>query len=220
MVDTKSILSVIENMNKDSPVRKFKQTVELILTFRGVDFKKVENQIDLKVSVPNGTGSVKGKALVFCRTDGFAAIAKTIVDRVIMENEIEKLDKKNVNLLMNEFDTLLAEGPVMLTVGRFLGQQLAPRGKMPRPVLPDEKSLRSAVEGLTNFVRVSNKRAKAPPMVQVVIGNEQMPAPALADNAMAIIQAVADKLPSKTYNIKSAFVKKSMGPVFRLEGFQ
>lgn len=220
MVDSKNIVPVIDSMNKESPARKFTQAVELILTFRGVDFKKVENQIDLKVAVPNGTGSAKGKALVFCRTDGFAAIAKNIVDRVIMENEIEKLDKKTVNTLMNEFDTLLAEGPVMLTVGRVLGQQLAPRGKMPKPVLPDERSLRNAVEGLTNFVRVSNKRAKAPPMIQVVIGNEKMPAQALADNAAAIVSAVADKLPSKTYNIKNVFVKKSMGPVFALEGFQ
>jgi large subunit ribosomal protein L1 len=219
-MDSKNVLPAVEAMNKDSPARKFSQTVELIITFKGLDFKKVENQIDLKVAVPHSAGSTKGKTLVFCRTEAFANICKGIADRVILENEIENIDKKSVNQLMAEFDTLLAEGPVMLTVGRFLGQQLAPRGKMPRPVNADEKSLRSAVEGLTNFVRVSNKRAKSPPMVQMVIGNEKMQPQQLAENVAAVVGAVSDKLPSKGFNIKHVLIKKAMGPVFKVEGFQ
>ncbi len=205
-------------MAKDSPPRKFTQAVELILTFKGIDFKKVENQIDLKVNVPHSSGSAKGKSLLFARTDGFANIAKPLVDRIIMEAEIEKLDKKAVAQIMSEFDTLLVEGPVMLTVGRVLGQQLAPRGKMPKPVQSDERSLRGALEGSTNFVRVSNKRAKAPPMVQLVIGNEKMEPAKIAENVAVIVNAVSEKLPSKSYNIKSVFIKKTMGPVFKVEG--
>ena len=55
-------------------------------------------------------------------------------DRVIEESEIEKLGKKEIALIATDFDVLLAEGPVMIAVGKFLGQQLAPKGKMPKPV--------------------------------------------------------------------------------------
>ena len=39
-----------------------------------------------------------------------------------------------------------------------------------------------------------------------------------AENVATIVNAVSDKLPSKNYNIKHVLIKKTMGPVFKVEG--
>ena len=43
---------------------KFTQSVEVILNFRGIDFSKPENRLNLDVALPNGKGGKEPKVVV------------------------------------------------------------------------------------------------------------------------------------------------------------
>ncbi len=206
-------------MRQQSKQRRFVQSIELIVNFKGMDFKKPENQIDIRVGMPHATGKKSGgKTLLFARDKAFIAAMHGKVDRIINEADIPKLDSKAVAQIANQFDVLLAEGPVMIPVGRYLGQQLAPKGKMPKPVQPQPAAVGAMLSQASSVTRVTNKKGKFMPVVQVVIGNEKMPDEQLAANAASVVDAIVAKLPQRQGNIKSVYVKETMGPPIRVGG--
>jgi len=217
-VERKNFLTALQKMRDSNKQRKFKQSVELAINFKGLDFKKAENRIDVAVSLPFSTGKSSSKICVFAKDKNFISMIKDKVAKVITEEEIPRLDKKEASRLAEEFDGFLAEGPVMLTVGKYLGQVLAPKGKMPRPIQPDVSALESALKGLKSGVRVTNKKGRFMPVVQVLIGKEDSKDEELAENALTVYQAVVAKLPESEANVKSVFVKTTMGPAIKVEG--
>lgn len=204
-------------MRDSNKQRKFKQSVELAINFKGLDFKKAENRIDVAVSLPYSTGKSTSKICVFARDKNFLSMIKGKVAKVITEEEIARLDKKEASRLAEEFDGFLAEGPVMLAVGKYLGQVLAPKGKMPKPIQPDVSALESALKSLKSGVKVTNKKGRFMPVVQVLIGKEDSKDEELAENALTVYQAVVAKLPESEANVKSVFVKTTMGPAIKVE---
>ena len=213
----KEILAALKAMREKTKPRKFTQSIELIINFKDLDTKKPVNQIDVKVTMPNPTGKKGGgKTLLFAKTKDFIEAVQGQFDRVIEEPEIAKLKKKEIALISTEFDILLAEGQVMIAVGKYLGQQLAPKGKMPKPVQPNKEMVEQTLKQMGNVTRVTNKKGKFMPLVQIVIGNEKMEDQQLAENAISISDAVTKELPRKHQNIKSTYVKESMGPCIKL----
>ncbi|MDD5162583.1 MAG: hypothetical protein PHD95_00035 [Candidatus ainarchaeum sp.] len=206
----------LQKMRDSSKQRKFTQSIELMINLKGLDFKKAENQLDLKVVMPFATGRTRGKVIVFAKSKSFADEIKGKADRVIMESDIQGLTKKDVSQIIEAFDVLLAEGPVMLTIGKFLGQQLAPKNKMPRPIQPNVSQIESALSEMSSVTKVTNKKGKPMPVMQVVIGNEKMQNEQLSANAFAIFDAVLNAVPGKTQSIKSVFLKETMGPSIKV----
>src|SRR3989338_887974 len=203
-------------MRDASKQRKFVQSIELMVNLKGLDFKKPESQFDLRVSLPFSAEKAKGKVLVFVRDKAFAAEIKEKVDRVIMEHDIQGLNKKDVAEIIETFDVLLAEGPVMIAVGKFLGQQLAPKGKMPKPIQTNVSELESSLGELSSVIRVTNKKGKPMPVFQVVIGKESMPDDQLAQNSLAVFNAIFNAVPGKMQSIKSVILKETMGPAIKV----
>jgi len=213
----KDILSALNQMRETTKPRKFVQSIELIINFRGLDTKKPVNQVDVKVTLPHPTGKKgSGKSLLFAKDKSFIEAVKDKFDRVIEEPEIPKLGKKEVAQIAAEFDVVLAEGAVMLLVGKHLGQQLAPKGKMPKPVQPNPAMVEEMLKQMGNVTRITNKKGKFMPLIQTIIGNEKMEDAQLSENALSIYEAVVGQLPRKQQNIKSIFVKESMGPPVKL----
>lgn len=213
----KDIIAALQLMRDQSKTRRFVQSIELIINFKGIDTKKPANQVDVKVSMPHATGKKgSGKSLLFAKDKAFIESVKEDFDRIIEEREIEKLSKKEIALIASDFDVLLAEGPTMIPVGKYLGQQLAPKGKMPKPVKPNKAMVEQILKQAGSVTRVTNKKGKFMPLVQSVIGNEKMQDEQLSENALAISDAVTKELPRKQQNIKSIFVKESMGPPIKL----
>lgn len=204
-------------MRQITKQRKFVQSVELIVNFKGLDTKKPINQVDVKVTLPFSTGKKGGgKSLLFAKDKAFIESVKGSVDRVIEESRISSLDKKEVASIIADFDVILAEGSVMLSVGKFLGQQLAPKGKMPKPVQASTAMVEQIIKQMGSVTRVTNKKGKFMPVVQSVIGNEKMADDQLSDNALAIINAVVKALPRNLENLKSVYFKESMGPAVKV----
>lgn len=212
----KNALESLKRVNESSKQRKFSQSIEMMINFKGLNFKKPANQVDVRVELPHSTGKVSGMSLLFVKDKSFASAMKSKVDRVIMDEEIPKLSKKDVGLIVSQFDILMAEGPVMLTVGKYLGQVLAPKGKMPSPIQPNETSVNQTLTKLSTATRVTNKKGKFMPLVQVVVGKEGMHENDIAENMVAVYISVLNSLPGKKQNIKNIYVKKTMGPAVKV----
>lgn len=210
-MNLQQIETALASCKAESKKRKFRQSVELYVNFKGIDFSKSQNRIDVNVTLPFATGKAETKVLIFGRDKQFLLEAQKKAARVIAESEIEKIDKKEASRIAEEFDLLLAEGPVMLTVGKFLGQELAPKGKLPKPIQPNIAAIDAALKQVKGSIRLSNKKGKFMPMVHAMIGNETMTDTELAQNTMAIYNSVLGVLPAKQQNIKSLVVKLTMG---------
>jgi len=215
-MEKKAFLAALQRMRDESRQRKFTQSIELMVNFKGLDFKKPDNQIDIRVTMPFATGKGRGKVLVFAKDKSFMEQIKDKVDKVIAEPEIQGLNKKQIAEITEAYDVLLAEGPVMLTVGKFLGQQLAPKGKMPKPIAPNSAVIESSLKEMSSVTRVTNRKGKPVPVIQLVIGSEKMENEQLAGNAKAVVDAVVNALPGKTQNLKSVFIKETMGPAIKV----
>jgi len=213
----KDLLSALQQMRQKSKQRKFVQSIELIINFKGLDTKKPVNQIDVKVNLPFSTGKKGGgKSLLFAREKTFIEAMKGTIDRIIEESSIPSLGKKEIASIIADFDIILAEGPVMIPVGKYLGQHLAPKGKMPKPVQPDPAIVDQMIRQMGSVTRVTNRKGKFMPVVQGVVGNEKMTDEQLSENAQSIIDAVIKALPRKLENLKSVYFKESMGPAIKV----
>ncbi|MFH1234900.1 MAG: hypothetical protein V1493_04795 [Candidatus Diapherotrites archaeon] len=210
------VLAALAKLDANSPKRNFAQSVELVITFKDIDLKKPANLFDLKVNMPYSTGRGEGKALLFATSKPFSDSVKTLFSRVIFEDEIIKMKKKEIAELLG-FDVLLAEGPVMIAVGKYLGQDLAPKGKMPRLIPANPELVKTELVKMKASVRVTNKKGKGVPMVQVLVGKENMKPEELAENIAKVYGEVEKALPKQRHNIKAVRVKKTMSPVVKIE---
>lgn len=207
----KSAFETLKKIKEISKKRNFVQSIEMMINFTGLDMKKPQNQVNIKVELPNSTGKSSGKICVFTKTDAFASSLKGKVDLIIPEEEIEKLSKNKQKVVeLINYDVLFAEGSSMLTVAKFLGQQLAPKGKMPKPVV-NLNSFEEMLSKAKTQITVSNKKGKFMPVVHTVVGKEGMDDKLVVENMMKIYNAVLESLPQKKQNIKNVYVKLSMG---------
>jgi len=210
-----NLLKAIEEAKTKSKKRKFVQSLDLIMNFTGIDFNKPDNRIDLEVVLPAGRGKKVNVAVI--AGNELIVEAKKVADKVIVKDEIEKLgaDKKTLKKIVSEYDYFLCQTDLMALTGKSLGQVMGPKGRLPKPVPPVAK-LEPIIERLRKTVRVKTK-GKFLPTLHAVIGTEEMPSEDLVKNADAVIHAVRDKLPNKEGNIRSIYIKTTMGEPVKVE---
>ncbi len=190
--------------------RKFVQSWDLCINLKGLNLKKPENRFNLDFALPEGRG--KGvKIALFA--DSLAPKARE-ADLVIKKPEIEPLarDRKRLKKIVREYDWFFGEATLMVQIGKSLGPVLAPRGKMPRPIPPDMDPNPPLLSAKRN-VRI---QAKESPVLHIPIGSDRMEDGQVAKNLEAVFNFVRDKLPKGRANIKSVFVKLTMGPAVRV----
>ncbi len=203
-------IDALKKLREVSRPRNFEQTVELMINFTGLDIKKPQNQISLKLELPHSTGKGSGKVCVFTKTDSFKKSLEGKVELIIPEKEIEKIAKNKKRLAeLLTYDALFAEGSAMLTIAKFLGQELAPKGKMPKPV-NNPKYFDEILAKAKTQVTISNKRGKVMPVIHTAIGKERMEDKKIAENIVTVYNKVMEALPQKKQNIKNAYVKMTM----------
>ena len=129
--------------------------------------------------------------------------------------DIERLAKepKNAKKLANEISFFLAEPPMMAIVARFLGKILGPRGKMPKPI-PPNADLDKFIERYNRTVKL---RLKTTPVINAKIGKADLDDKTLAENANSLIQTLTARLPKGVTQIKSIYVKTTMGPSSKIQ---
>jgi large subunit ribosomal protein L1 len=212
-VTTEKIVRAVGEARKASKKRNFTQSFDLAINLRDVDMSKPENRLAEEVVLPKGRGKPVKVAVI--AGDELAPAAKEHADLVITREELEELakDKKKAKKLANDIDFFIAQAELMPLIGRFLGPVLGPRGKMPKPV-PPNAPIAAIVERLRRTVRL---RTKDKPVIHVAVGSEEMSDEEIAQNVEAVLSHLERKLDKGMGNIKSVYIKTTMGPSVRVE---
>lgn len=212
-ITTEGVLKAVGELKTSSPKRKFRQSVDLALTLKELDMSKPENRINEELVLPNGRGKEVKVGVI---ADGELALqAKKVADTVIMREELEELakDKKAAKKLANGHDFFVAQSDMMSMIGKTLGPVLGPRGKMPKPV-PSNVQIAPVVERLKKTVRVKTKEK---PTIHIVVGMEDMEEKQLAENIETVLRFIERKLERGMENVRSVYIKTTMGPSAKLE---
>ena len=186
-MDRKSISDALTKALEDKGKRKFPQSVEFIVNFRGVDFAKAENRLNLDIILPKGKG--KSQNVVVFADGQMALEAKNAgVSEVIDASGITKLagDRARMSVLAKTSE-FIAQPSLMMQVGKSLGQVLGARGRLPRPIAGT--SVKDAIEQAKRRVRLVSK-GKYLPVAQCLIGSESMAVADLAENFEAAYEKV------------------------------
>ncbi|RJU85928.1 MAG: 50S ribosomal protein L1 [Candidatus Poseidoniales archaeon] len=207
------ISEAIKNAMEGAPERKFVESLDIAFTIKDVDLKNPNNRIQEEIRLPSGRGK-ELKIAMFAASDA-AQKAKAAGIHVIDPSEIEELGKNkgNAKKLANSYDFFLSEVPHMGLIGRYLGVVLGPRGKMPRPVPPvvDPAVIANGLKSTT----IIKSRDKV--TFQTSFGTRAQSHEELLKNAMEVYTRVTSKLERGIGNIRSLYIKTSMGPATRIE---
>lgn len=200
---------ILEEAKKKN--RNFKQSIDLIINLKHVDLSVPKNRVDEEIVLPHGRGK-KTKIGVFASGE-LAVKAKKHADTLFKPEEIEDLSTdKKFKKIVDEHDFFIAEAPLMPTIGKSLGTVLGPRGKMPKPVPPDA-DISSMVKKLRKTVRV---RSKAKKTFHTAAGTANMKSDEIAENINTILKRVEGNLERGRMNIRSVYIKTTMGPTEQL----
>jgi large subunit ribosomal protein L1 len=202
-------MTILENIKKvrESKKRNFNQTFDLIINLKELDLKKAENKIDEHFTLPKGSGKEASITL-------FSDSAKKIEGcKIIKGGEIESLGKKKKDLkkVIKETDFFLSEPKLMPVVGKHLGKYLAPRGMMPKPVAGD---VNKVIEGTKKSVKIKFDKQ---PIIHTIVGSEKMDDKDIEENIKALLTFLQKKLPRGKNNIKSVYLKTTMGHPIKIE---
>jgi len=204
-MDKAQIIAAVTKALEAKGERKFTQTVDVGVNFKGLDFNKQENRLNLDILLPKGTGK-DVKVAVFA--DGQLSIdaKKAGADLIISGAEIPTIATNPTRikeLLAYEF---LAAPNLMAVVGKHLGQVFGTRGKLPKPIMGG--NLADMIARTRTTVKIKSK-GKFLPVAHVAVGTEKMSAEDIAEN----IEAVLDKVKAKVGDgsFKNIYVKLTMG---------
>ncbi|MDP1551852.1 MAG: 50S ribosomal protein L1 [Methanobacteriaceae archaeon] len=207
------ILEAVKKAKEQTKPRNFTQSIDVIISIKDLDVNKPENKFDEEVSLPNGRG--KEVKIAFIADGELAVQAQNAgADLIISKNGLEDLgkDRKEAKKLANQHNFFVAQADMMPMVGRFMGPVLGPRKKMPKPV-PASAKPEPILERLRSTVKV---RIKDQPVIQTMVGTQDMDEEMIAGNIEAVLSILDRKLEKGRNQIKSMHIKTTMGPVVRV----
>jgi large subunit ribosomal protein L1 len=217
MIGKKEIINKIKIALEKKGDRKFSQAIDLSIGLKGIDLKNQANAIEEFIVLPYSNGSdfkICGLVDKELQTE-----AKTHFDKVIMKDDFDKYtNKKNLKKIASEYDYFVAQANIMALIAKTFGKVFGPRGKMPSPkancVIPANAKLETLKGKLKRTVLL---KAKKSPVINVKVGNEKQNIEEVAENIHSILDFLVKYLPQGEQNIKSVYLKTSMGESVKLE---
>jgi len=209
MVEKSVLIDALNKAKEQAPERKFTESVDLTINLKNIDMSQPKNRIDETILLPHGNGR-HVKIAVLGSGDIITQARDSGVELIIGPEEIERLGgaPREARKIASEHQFFLADVAVMSLVGRWLGPRLGPRGKMPQPI-PAGTDIRPIVERLRKSVKV---RTKDKMSFSLKIGSTTMSDDEIADNIDAILKRILAKLELGEFQIRSVYVKTTMGP--------
>ncbi|MHA1198885.1 MAG: 50S ribosomal protein L1 [Candidatus Heimdallarchaeaceae archaeon] len=205
--------SAIEKMKEESPSRKFVESVDVAINLKDVNLQDPSKRFQMEVHIPH---PLEKEIKVCVLGEGSHLVeAKPIASRVIDKDELDNIsrDPKLTKRLAQEYDYFIATASLMPTIGRSLGKVLGPRGKMPKPV-PPTAPIESLIKDYQSIVQI---RLRQSPVIHARVATIAMDNEAIAENVLAVIRNVENRLEKGTNNIRSIYVKTTMGPPIKVK---
>jgi large subunit ribosomal protein L1 len=209
--------SVIKKEKHKDKIRKFDETIDLIINFRDLNMNDPKSRIDKEFLLPNNVISEQKPNICVIATEDILVEAKKLgLDTLDSEGlaALDREEKKYKKKFVKKYDFYIVEDKLMRDVARYLARFLGPVGKMPKPfptgygIISNVNDLNTAFDRYKKVIRLQIKKN---PMVQIKIGKKSMDKSKLFENFKSIIEHVADLMPHKYNNFNSIYVKSTMG---------
>ena len=210
---TQEIIDAVKEAKELAKPRNFTQSIDVIINIKDLDVRKPDNRFSEELALPNGRG--KPITIGVIASGELAVSAKNAgIDLVILKEDLEELGKnrKQAKKLAGSVDFFIAQADMMALVGRFLGPVLGPRNKMPKPV-PANAKVEPLLERLQSTIKVGVKQQ---PSIQILVGTQDMDDEKLAENIEAVLAILDRNLEKGRNQIKSMYIKATMGSVVRV----
>ena len=206
-------IQAVKQALETAPERKFTERVDIAFNLKNIDMSQPANRVDEEIILPNGLGK-SIKIAVFAKGDTAQRANKAGAEMILDPEEIENLgdDKSKARELANDIDFFVSDVAYMPTIAKSLGPVLGPRGKMPEPLTPD-KNIEDVIKKAKNSIRV---RSKDKLTFHLPVGRRDMDAEELAQNVQSVIDRIEHNLEKGKQNIKSVYVKTTMGPAVKV----
>ena len=208
MLSNQQLAELVKKGKGQSAERKFTQSVEVLISLKEVDPKKTDLNINEIVYLPHPMS--KQARVAYIGTGDLAVRAKNAEANLVMEPaQLENYggSKRDAKKLARSYDFFLADTALMPRVGKILGQSLGPKGKIPSPVPPNSPN-EAMFYWMATAVRVMSRGAL---WVMAKVGVAKLSDADLAENIVAVVNAVTKKLPNGDRNIKAIMIKTTMG---------
>ena len=212
-MEHEKVLEAVKQALEKSPQRKFSESIDLAINLKNLDMNQPTNRMDEEIILPNGLGRPI-KIAVFSKGETAQRAKAAGADYVFDPEEISVLggDKTRAKNLAEECNFFIAEAAYMPAIGKTLGAVLGPRGKMPIPLTHD-KDVVQVINKSRNSIKV---RSKDKTTFHISIGKKDMDPQKIAQNIEAIINRIEHRYERGLYNVKSIYVKTSMGPAVKV----
>ena len=192
---------------------KFEQSFDVAVNFRKkeVDVSKPENRLNQELVLPNPLYPPP-KVCAFGDGEFADKATEAGAERVIPKDDIPRIgeEKKERKTLAKSYDFFIASVDAMPLIGRYLGQALGSRGKMPKP-FPPQADLSGIINQYHRTVRV---RMRNTPTFHVKVGHVKMSDREVADNIIAVLNFVESK--GFSARVSNVLVKTTMGPAIEV----
>jgi len=224
----KSINAAIEHsvMKKEGfkdKVRKFDESIDLIINLKDLNLNDPKQRIDKEILLPNNNITSDKPNVCVIASDEILLEARNLgletidTDGLVQLNNEEKKVKKK---FVKKYNFFIVEDKMMPSVARYLARFLGPLGKMPKPfpsgygIVSSPEDLRIAIERYLKIIRIQLKKQL---LIQVKIGKKSMEEDRVFENLKAVVDYIADQMPHRYNNIKSMFLKTTMGHPIKVD---
>jgi len=205
MISKDSIKKAVLEAIKLGSGRRFKQSVELIVVFKGYDPKSPDIKFRDAVYLPKGLGKPP-KILVIADGELLTKARELGID-VLSREEVQKLSKRESKKIARKYDWFLVKSDLMTVIGKVLGPSLGPRGKFPIPIQPSA-NLDAIIKQYSMSTRLRNKEQ---PWVGCRVGTEDMDPDDITENIMTVLEFIESKIKKPIESVCKVYIKTTMG---------
>jgi large subunit ribosomal protein L1 len=214
--------STLKMDGKPDKVRKFDEAIDLILNIRDLDIKNPNNRIEQEHMFPHPVHDERYTVCFFASGDLEMDIKKRGI-AVINNDGLDNLAKKpnkDKKIVAKKYDYFVSQSDLMRNVAKVMARFLGQRGKMPKPqpkgfgVISPNENLDNYIEKMKCVVKLDMKKQL---LLQVKIGRKSQENNDIMENIDSLITFLGSKLPNSTNNIKSMYIKTTMGPAIKVE---
>lgn len=208
--------SVIKKEGKKDKVRKFDESLDIIIILRDFDIRNPNNKFDQELVLPNPIRQGKLNLCFIANGDMVLRVKEKkydVADEPFL-NELDKKDKKIKKKFAQKYDTFVCQAPLMRVVAKVLGRYLGQMNKMPKPqpngygIIKVDENIDKVIDTYSRIIKVQTKKS---PVIQTIFGKKSLPLEKNFENLKTLINTIEAKLPNGQGNFKSIYIKTSMG---------